>query len=40
MSCTFWLLAYLVLPETRRKTSVQVQILVAKGTVYKTKHQR
>ncbi|CAF0893742.1 unnamed protein product [Adineta steineri] len=40
MSCMFWLLAFLVVPETRRKTPENVQILVAKGTVYKSKHQQ
>jgi hypothetical protein len=40
MSCGFWLLAFLFVPETRRKTPECVQILVAKGTVYKAKHQQ
>jgi hypothetical protein len=40
MCCIFWLLAFLFLPETRRKTPERVQILVAKGTVYKSKHQQ
>lgn len=40
MSCLFWLLAFLLVPETRRKTPERVQILVAKGTVYKAKHQQ
>jgi hypothetical protein len=40
MSGGFWLLAFLFLPETRRKTPERVQILVAKGTVYKAKHQQ
>jgi hypothetical protein len=40
MSCGFWLLAFLCLPETRRKIPEHVQILVAKGTVYKSKHQQ
>jgi hypothetical protein len=40
MSCVFWLLAFLFVPETRRKTPERVQILVAKGTVYKAKHQQ
>ena len=39
LSCGFWLLAFLFVPETRRKTPERVQILVAKGTVYKAKHQ-
>jgi hypothetical protein len=40
MSCGFWLLTFLFLPETRRKTPECVQILVTKGTVYKAKHQQ
>jgi len=40
MSCTFWFLAFVFVPETRRKTPEHVQILVAKGTVYKAKHQQ
>jgi hypothetical protein len=36
----FWLLAFLFVPETRRKTPQRVQILVEKGTVYKAKHQQ
>jgi len=40
MSCGFWLLAFLLVPETRRKIPERVQILVAKGTVYKAKHQQ
>lgn len=40
MSCIFWLCSFLFLPETRRKTPERVQILVAKGTVYKSKHQQ
>ncbi|CAF1026812.1 unnamed protein product [Didymodactylos carnosus] len=35
-----FLLTYLFLPETRRKTPGEVQVLVGKGTVYKTKHQQ
>ncbi|CAF0966363.1 unnamed protein product [Rotaria sordida] len=40
MSCAFWLLAFISVPETRRKTPERVQLLVAKGTVYKAKHQK
>ncbi|CAF2965928.1 unnamed protein product [Rotaria sp. Silwood2] len=40
MSCGFWLLVFLFVPETRRKTPECVQVLVAKGTVYKAKHQK
>ena len=40
MSAVFWLLAFLFVPETRRKTPQQVQVLVEKGTVYKAKHQQ
>jgi len=40
MSCGFWLLAFILVPETRRKIPERVQILVAKGTVYKAKHQQ
>ncbi|CAF0759005.1 unnamed protein product [Adineta ricciae] len=40
MSCIFWLLTFLFVPETRRKIPERVQILVAKGTVYKAKHQQ
>jgi hypothetical protein len=40
MNCGFWLFAFLFLPETRRKTPENIQILVAKGTVYKAKHQQ
>jgi len=40
ISCGFWLLAFLFVPETRRKIPERIQILVAKGTVYKAKHQQ
>lgn len=40
MSCTFWLLTFLFLPETRRKIPEHVQVLVGKGTIYKSKHQQ
>lgn len=40
ISCAFWLLAFLFIPETRRKTPERVQTLVEKGTVYKAKHQQ
>ncbi|CAF3404240.1 unnamed protein product [Rotaria sp. Silwood1] len=40
MSCGFWLLVFIFVPETRRKTPERVQILVDKGTVYKAKHQK
>jgi hypothetical protein len=40
MSCAFWLLTFLFVPETRRKIPQHVQTLVAKGTVYKAKHQQ
>ena len=39
ISTGFWLLAFLLVPETRRKTPERVQNLVKKGTVYKAKHQ-
>ncbi|CAF3323249.1 unnamed protein product [Rotaria socialis] len=40
MSCGFWLVAFIFVPETRRKTPERVQVLVAKGTVYKAKYQK
>jgi len=40
ISCGFWLLVFLLVPETRRKIPERVQVLVAKGTAYKTKHQQ
>lgn len=40
ISCGFWLLAFLFVPETRRKIPERVQILVGKGTVYKAKHNQ